>query len=44
MICVFDRAENIVAKRVDVGYLHFLLFPQFFQETSFLGSFNELNG
>ena len=31
-------AENIVRKREDAGYQHFLLFPQCFQKVSFSGS------
>ena len=30
MIFVFDRVENIVVKGENVGYQHFLLFPQCF--------------
>ena len=37
MISVFDRVENIVGKGENAGYQHFLLFPQCFQKTSFLG-------
>ena len=29
---VLERAENIVVKRRNVGYKHFLLFPQYFQK------------
>ena len=38
MIPVFDRVENIVGKGENAGYQRFLLFPQCFQKTSFLGS------
>ena len=31
------RVENIVGKRENAGYQHFLLFPQYFQKASFLG-------
>ena len=37
MICVLDRIENIVGKRENAGYQHFLLFLQCFQKVSFLG-------
>ena len=37
MISVFDRVENIVGKRENAGYQHFLLFPQCFRKASFLG-------
>ena len=36
---VFDRAENIVGKGENVGYQHFLHFPQCFQKASSLRSF-----
>ena len=36
---VFGRDENILGKRENAGYQHFLLFPQCFQKASFLGSF-----
>ena len=32
---VLGRVENIVAKRENAGYQHFLLFPQCFQKASF---------
>ena len=38
MISVFDGVENILGKGENVGYQHFLLFPQCFQKASFLGS------
>ena len=31
---VFGRVENIVGKGENVGYQHFLLFPQYFQKRS----------
>ena len=34
----FGRVENIVGKRENAGYQHFLLFPQFFQKVSYTGS------
>ena len=34
----FNRVENIVEKGENAGFQHFLLFPQCFQEASFLGS------
>ena len=34
-ISVFDRTENVVGKGENVGYQHFLLFPQCFEKTSF---------
>ena len=34
----FRRRENIVGKRENVGYKHFLLFLQCFQKASFSGS------
>ena len=34
MITPFDRTENIVGKGENAGFLHFLLFPQCFQQTS----------
>ena len=37
MICVSDREENIVGKGENVGYQHFLLFPQCFQKASLSG-------
>ena len=33
---VLGRIENIVEKRENDGYQHFLLFPQYFQKLSFL--------
>ena len=30
----FDRVENIVGKGENAGYQHFLLFPQYFPESS----------
>ena len=35
IISVFDRVENIVGKRGNAGYQHFLLFPQSFEKASF---------
>ena len=35
MIFVLGRAEDIVEKRENAGYYHFLLFPQCFQKPSF---------
>ena len=35
---VVGRVENIVGKWEDSGYQHFLIFPQCFQMSSFLGS------
>ena len=35
---VLCRVENIVGKRENAGYQHFLLFPQCFQKASFSGS------
>ena len=32
-----ERKENIVGKRENAGYQHFLLFPQCFQKASSLG-------
>ena len=37
IIFVFDRVENNVGKGENAGYQHFLLFPQCFQEASFMG-------
>ena len=34
-ICFKKRVENIVEKRENAGYQHFLLFPQCFQKVSF---------
>ena len=34
---VFGRVENIVGKGQNAGYLHFLLFPQYFQKFPFPG-------
>ena len=34
----FERAENIVEKRENAGYQHFLLFLQCFQKASYPGS------
>ena len=39
MTLVFNRVENKVEKRENTDYQHFLLFPQYFQKASFLGSF-----
>ena len=36
---IFDRVENIVAKKENAGYKHFLLFLQHFQKASFSGWF-----
>ena len=38
MISVLERVENIEGKGENAGYQHFLLFPQYFQKTSFSGS------
>ena len=38
MISIFDRVENIVGKKENAGYQHFLHFPQGFQKASFLWS------
>ena len=35
MISVFDRVENIVEKRENAGYQHFLPFTHSFQDASF---------
>ena len=35
---VFYMVENIVGKGENAGYQHFLLFPLYFQKTSFSGS------
>ena len=35
IISVFDSVENIVGKRENLGYHHFLLFPLCFEKTSF---------
>ena len=35
MIYVFGRVENIVGKRENAGFQHFLLFPQCFQKVSY---------
>ena len=40
VIPVFDRLENIVGKRENAVYQHFLLFPQCFEKTSFSDTFN----
>ena len=32
---VLKMVENIVGKGENAGYKHFLLFPQYFQKTSF---------
>ena len=37
MISVFDRVKNIVEKGENIGYQHFLFFPQCFQKAFFLG-------
>ena len=37
MTSLYDRVENIVGKRENAGYQHFLLFPQCFQKPSFTG-------
>ena len=37
---VFHSVENIVGNGENVGYGHFLLFPQCFQKTSLSGSSN----
>ena len=36
---VLGQVENIVGKRENAGYQHFLLFPQCFQKSSFPRSF-----
>ena len=38
MISLLDRVENTVGKGENAGYQHFLLFPQCFPKSSFLGS------
>ena len=38
MISVLYRVENILGKGENAGYQHFLVFPQCFQKSSFLGS------
>ena len=38
VISYFNRLENIVGKRENAGYQHFLLFPQCFQNASISGS------
>ena len=38
-ISVIDRVENIVMNGENAGYQHFLLFPQYFSNDSFPGSF-----
>ena len=38
MISVFDRVENIVGKGENAVFQHFLLFQQYFQKASFMGS------
>ena len=38
MISVFDMEGNIVGKGENVGYQHFLLFPQCFQKASLVMS------
>ena len=38
MISVSYLVENIVGKGENAGYQHFLLFPQYFQKVSPLGS------
>ena len=35
IIPVFDRVRNIMGKGQNAGYLHFLLFPQWFEKASF---------
>ena len=35
IISVCDNVENIVGKGENAGYLHFLLFPQCFENASF---------
>ena len=37
MIFLYDSVENIVGKRENAGYQHFLLFPQCFQNASSIG-------
>ena len=39
----FDRVENIVGKRENAGYQHFLLFPQCFQKLFFPRVFKSRN-
>ena len=36
---VLGRVENIVGKRENAGYQHFLFFPHCFQKASYPGSF-----
>ena len=38
MISFYDRVEDIVGNGENAGYQHFLLFPQYFQKASSLGS------
>ena len=38
MKSVFQRLKNILGKRENAGYQHFLPFPQCFQRPSFSGS------
>ena len=38
MTSVFDKVENIVGKGENTGFQDLLLFPQYFQKTSFSGS------
>ena len=38
MISAFDRVKNIVRKRENAGYQHFLLFSKCFQESNLPGS------
>ena len=41
MISVSDREENIVRKRENASYQHFLLFSQYLQKPSFVGPFQK---
>ena len=39
-VLISDKVENIVEKRENAGYQHFLLFAPWFQKVSFPGSLN----
>ena len=41
-VIFLDNVENIVGKKENAGYQYFLLFPQCFLGTSFLGSIEPL--
>ena len=38
IISLSDGVENIVGKRENAGFQHFLFFPQCFQKSSFSGT------